>query len=404
MKHTFKVLLMICILLSSTALGLESRPSLRLGGTITETAYWKEHDIPTICPSYGWDDYMTIVQSENAPDLYSFHTNSDDFLLPKNADLLADLSGSQIIEAWMDRLRPDIKSLVTTKDGKIVGLAGFTGWVSVLPMYWRQDAWDAAGLTKEDVPQSYTELLDFLQQWMERIDEKPEKNICVANTFYFAQGAGENGYVPWLLNVLINTWEMQHYVAGKTLNFNTPEFVTLLERTQDVGMRLDKAEPTAKKRQNMLQLFENYSGEERYNAGRDYGLSHTIPFRITCDQPVLMRAMAEISVIRADSPWIKEIIDYMEDALANRALGGTGNADLLTDVQPRTVGPKDANSPNTVTQGYLADMDHYKGILCFAPMRTFEMYEGALVKFWTGKLSAEELAVQISKPKRDPNT
>ncbi len=395
MKRIFHFLLMICILFSSAALAEDTRPPLRLGGAITETGYWEEHGIPTARHNYGWDDYMTIVQGDNAPDLYSLHTGGDDFLAPKNAGLLADLSGSEIVRAWTDRLRPDIKRLVTTEDGKIVGLAEFA---LPLPMYWRQDAWDAAGLTKEDVPGSYTELLDFLEKWTERIGKKPEKNICVANMPY----SGKNSYVRWLLDMLINSWEMQQYYAGEKLNFHTPEFIALLERTQDIGMRLDEAEPSEKK-QSMLQLFENYSGGERYNAGRDYGLSHTVPFRITRDQPELMRGIADISVVPADSRWLKETIGRMENILADRGLNGGGNADLLTDVKPRTHNPKEASSPSTVTAGYLKDLDNYTGTVCFAPMLTFEMHEDALVKFWTGQLPAEKLAAQISEPKRDPN-
>ncbi len=403
MKHIFTFLLMICILLSSAALAEDTRPPLRLGGGTSETGYWTEHGIPTTHESYGWDDYMTIVKSDNAPDLYNFNTSSDDFLASKNAGLLADLSESLIIRAWTDRLRPDIKSLVTTGDGKIVGLAGFDGIVTFLPMYWRQDAWVAAGLTKEDVPGSYTELLDFLEKWMERIEKKPEMDIRVADTLSSHKGEGKNSYVRWLLDMLINTWEMQQYYAGETLNFNTPEFIALLKRTQDIGLRLFKAEPIEKKGQNMLQLFENYNGGERYNAGRDYGLSHTIPFRITSGQPELMRGIASISVVPANSQWISEIIGRMENDLKDRGLNGGGNADLLTDVVPRTYNPKDVYSPSTVTAGYLKDLDNYTGTVCFAPMRTYMMHEDALVKFYTGQLSAENLAAQISEPKRDPN-
>ncbi len=402
MKHIFTFLLMICLAFSSAALAEDTRPPLRLGGAVAETDYWQEHGIPTDRPYYGWDDYMTIVKSDNAPDLYNFYTGSEDFLASKNAGLLADLSSSEVIRAWTDRLRPDIKRLVTAEDGKIVGLAGLDGIVTFLPMYWRQDAWDAAGLTKEDVPGSYTELLDFLEEWMERIEEKPEANICVADTLYFGKGA-KNRYVRWLLDMLISTWAMQQYYAGETLNFDTPEFVTLLKRTQDIGLRLSKAEPMEKKGQNILQLFENYSGGERYNAGRDYGLSHTVPFRITNDQPELMRGVASISVVRAGSPWLSEIIGCIENDLADRGLNGMGNADLLTDVVPRTYNPKEVSSPLTVTAGYLKDLDNYTGTVCFAPMLQFDMHEDALVKFWTGQLPAEEFAEQINELNRDPN-
>lgn len=399
MKHIFTFLLMICILFSASALAEDTRPPLRLGGVGFGTDYWDDHGILTESPYYGWDDYMTIVKSDNAPDLYGFRTGTDDFLAAKNAGLLKDLSGSSIIRAWTNRLRPDIKSLVTTGDGKIIGLAEF---VVLLPVYWRQDAWDAAGLTKEDVPKSYTELLDFLEKWMKRIGEKPEKNICVADTLHFGKDA-KNCYVRWLLDILINTWEMQQYYAGETLNFNTPEFVALLKRTQDIGTRLYEAESSEKKSQDTLKLFENYDGGERYNAGRDYGLSHTVPFRITNDQPELMRGIADISAVRADSRWLNEIIGRLENGLEGRGLNGAGDAELLKDVVPRTYDPKDLSSPATVTAGYLKDLDSYTGTVCFAPLRTFNMYENALVKFWTGQLPAEELASQISVPKNDPN-
>ena len=402
MKRLFHLLLILCFLFTSAALAEDTRAPLRLGGSVAGTDYWEDHGIQTTMPHYGWDDYITIAIGDNAPDLYTFHTSSDDFLAIKNAGLLADLSGSEIIRAWTDRLRPDIQNLVTTEDGKIIGLAGLDGIVTFQPMYWHQDAWDAAGLTKEDVPLSYTELLDFLEKWMERIEKKPEENICVADTLHFGKGA-KNRYVRWLLDMLINTWEMQQYTAGESLNFNTPAFIALLERTQDVGRRLSAAEKSDANGKNKLPLFENYVGGDRYNAGRDYGLSHTVPFRITRDQPELMRGTASISVVRLGSPWLNEIIARMEYDLKDRGLNGAGNADLLTDVVPRTHNPQDENSPLTVTEGYLQDLKTYTGTVCFAPMLQFVMHEDALRKFWTGQLSAEEFAKQISQPKRDPN-
>lgn len=398
MKRTFLFVLAIGMLFSPAALAQDARPPLRLGGAVFHTDYWAAHAVPTASPGYGWDGYGTIARSENAPDLFGFQTSRDDFAAAKAAGLLADLGGSGMIREWTERLRPDIQSLVTTGDGKIVGLAEYA---FLLPLYWRQDAWDAAGLTAADVPQSYTELLDFLERWITRIGETPDPAVCIADTRAFAPGGP--GYVRWLLDLLISTWEMQQYHAGEPLDFNTPVFVALLERTRELGLRLDAAEPNGKKRQATLPLFENYSGGERYNAGRSYGLSHTVPFRITADQPALMRATATISVVRAGSPWTDAIIGRLEYGLASRAPRGEGNADLLTDVRPRTHNPEQAGSPATVTAGYLADLDSYAGTICFAPMLTIEMYEAALAQFVSGQLPAQALAEQISIPKRDPN-
>lgn len=392
MIRMISLMLLMSMLISPSAFAESNREPLRLGGFIPETDYWTGKGIPTVRPSYGWDDYMTIMKGEQSPDLYCFSTNNNDFRAAKAAEVWADLSQSNAIQEWTNRLHPDIKELVTTEDGKIIGFAWFA---TFRPMYWRQDAWDEAGLSQGDVPQSYTELLDFLGKWVERIKEAPVKRLCVADV--------GNEYVPWLMDMLINAWEMQQYNSGETLDYNTPEFVALLERTKSIGQQLNEAEASQRK-QKKMPLFENYSGGERYNAGRDYGLSHTIPFRISRDQPELMRGTAMIYVVCSDSPWLSEIIQYIEYDLTDGALSGGGkNADMLIDVQPRVKDSKEANASSTVTAGYLADLDDYTGTLCFAPMLTLDMYENARLKFIKGELSAEELAVQMSLPKRDPN-
>lgn len=78
-------------------------------------------------------------------------------------------------------------------------------------MYWRQDAWDAAGLTEADVPQSYTELLDFLEEWMEPANDQLRNRLYVADA--------QNNHTRWLLDMLINTWGMQQYSAGGNAEF-----------------------------------------------------------------------------------------------------------------------------------------------------------------------------------------
>ncbi len=230
---------------------------------------WSGYDI--------WADSITWLQGKNPPDLVGVSTWYEDFEVLKNSDLLADLSGSEMIRELTGRLRPELKALVTTEDGKILGALDSS---SPDPLYWRQDAFDAAGLTESDVPQSYTELLDFLEKWAERVKAKPEKNACVAAYAKPGGGPANYNYVYWLLNLLISSWEMQAHYASIPLNFDTPEFIALLKRTREVGIHLYQVEPSGKKRENMLQLFEN-NALGLWNNSREYGLSHTVPYRIT---------------------------------------------------------------------------------------------------------------------------
>ncbi|MDD3410944.1 MAG: hypothetical protein PHY12_09070 [Eubacteriales bacterium] len=197
---------------------------------------------------------------------------------------------------------------------------------------------------------------------------------------------------------------MQAYYAGEKLSFDTPEFIALLERTRDVGLRLYKTEPHTKKRQKMLPLFQNGVIMYSFNDGLEWGLSRTVPFRITADQPKLMRANVCMSVIRADSPWRDELMASFEDLLSHYTLGDGRNTDLYVDTQPGPYGVyADSDETAVVTAGYLADWLAYDGAICLAPSRAFYLYEGKLLKFMKGELSAQKLAAIISVPKTNPN-
>lgn len=397
MKRFYALLMIMCMLLSTAALA-EERAPLRQSGVMIDTTFWRDNGIKLADTYHSWDDSITIMQSDDPPDLFGLYTNNEDFAALKATGLLADLSGSEMIRELTDRLRPELKALVTTEDGKILGLpVDNFSW----PLYWRQDAFDAAGLTAEDVPQSFTELLDFLDNWVERVKATPEKNVCIADTFYWSTSPAKYTYVYWLLNLLVESWEMQSYYAGVPLNFDTPEFIALAKRTREVGIQLYKVEPHAKKRRKMLQLFENCCAGQ-FNDGRDYGFSHTIPFRITRDQPMLMRSSALLFVIRSGSEWTDESIAALEDYLSKNDRTSCFYADLYADTVPGEY-RYDDDSTATVTAGYLADLASYEGTNAYVPTRTFSMYEGVLLKFRQGEVSVEKFAAEISKPKRNPN-
>ncbi len=396
MKRIPTFVLALCMLLSTVALA-DDREPLRQAGVMIDASYWRSKGINFVeWNNYDiWADSITIMQNNNPPDMMGLSTYGEDFVALKNTGLLADLSGSKIIRESTARLRPTLKELVTTEDGKILGVPVY-GWP--IPIYWRQDAFDAAGLTGADVPQSYTELLDFMEKWIERVKAKPEKNICVAYSFP-GTSPEKYDYVYWLLALLIESWETQAYYAGTPLNFDTPEFIVLLKRTREVGIQLYTVEPRHKKRKDMLQLFDTYRFSP-FNDGRDYGNSHTVPYRITRDQPMLMNNMAQIFVIREGSEWTAECMTALEGRLSEDS-GCWFQTEMYADIGPKEY--HDGKSIYTATAGFIKDLDTYEGINVFPVTRTLSMYEGMVRKFRLGEVSAEKFAAEISKPKRDPN-
>lgn len=386
-----------CLLLFASAFA-ESGTTVRIAGGFFDE-YWREKGIDVQTPDYHWKTCLALLKLDNAPDLYHASLENCDFQSLKNAGVLADLSGSERLMEAVSRMRPELQELVLDKEGRLVAMPLL---MMSDPVYWRQEAFDAAGLTTADVPQSYTQLLDFAEDWAARVQARPESRVCFTDTGSFG-GNASYAYTWWLTDMLVNAWEMQAYEAGQPLTFDTPEFVALLERTRKAGKLLYQAEPSQKQRQGMLSLFWNQHGgsglEGLYNGGRDYGLSHTVPFRISDAQPALMRTHVSVNLVRADSPQTDAIIGYLERYVPSP--DSVYSAELYRDgIAPGAYGK---DFVERITAGWLKDRDEYAGTFSFAPRKAFFLYENALMKFFQGELSAEKLAQKISQPKEDPN-
>ena len=393
------VLALLLLLPSAQA---ETRPPMLLLGLEEDfsgdgRSFWQRY--PEIskrdCGYRAFDDWNTVILAKR-PDLFRYYSYQANFMELRKADVLADLSDSPSIREATARLRPDIKALVTDENGRILAVP-FSAWS--FPWMWNQEAWDAAGYTEADVPQTYPEFLDFLERWIARIKEKPVKNVCAA---YHPSYAEIDLYrdVGWMIAMLLETYEMQCAYAGEPLNFDTPEFIDLLKRTRQVGLALFKAEPRSKKRKGMMKLFERSDGD-----GQDYGFSHAPPLRVRREQPPLYPASAELVAVGADSPWKAEAMAYIEDRLQAEFApmpNGQRLSGLYTDFQAGTYEMR-WGDVYTFTEGWLRDMDSLEGHFVFAPSRTAELYYAAIKRFMEGDLSAAKLAKQLSVPKNDLN-
>lgn len=400
MKKWIGLLLLLCKLLPAATYAEGARSPMLLLGLEEdfkndERSFWFRH--PEIkkrdCDYYAFDDWSTLIL-EKRPDLFAFNTGKVNFYKLRDTGALADLFASQLVREATARLRPDIKELVTTEDGQILAVPISA---SLWPLLWNQAAWDAAGYTEADVPQTYPEFLDFLEGWIARVTKKPVKNVC---TTYAVPYAEIDLYrdVGWMIALLLETWEMQSIYAGEPLNFDTPEFIELLKRTRKVGLALFEAEPRMKKRENMMQLFTRDKGEQE---GLDYCFSHTIPLRTSLDQPPLSYTWANMLAVHADSQWKDEALAFIEDRLQNRVPWDLPS-ELYTDFQPGSY--ELWNEVYTYTQGWLRDLDNFEGRFVFGPSRTNEMNYSAIKAFMEGEISAAQLVKKLNVPKLDPNT
>ena len=125
MKKLVSLLLVLCLLLPAAALA-DRKPMLLLGvdyynPKVRDTSFWKRHpEIPIEdCYYYAFADWSKLIP-EKKPDLVEFDSGQFNFYQFRETGVLADLSGSEVIREATERLRPDIKALVTPEDGRIL--------------------------------------------------------------------------------------------------------------------------------------------------------------------------------------------------------------------------------------------------------------------------------------------
>lgn len=394
---------LICLILFTLFLSriasADDEVSMKLWNVNVSRSYWHSH--PQIKhESVQYDPWGSILDGlkETQADVVGIQF-SDHALMPLiEEDVLEDLSVSPVISDAVDRMMPWIRALVATPDGRIVA---FPTRVYVRPIYWYQEAWDAAGLRQEDIPHSYTGLLDFLEEWIKQIQRTPNKNVCVSRLVRLNTGVEKLNYAAWLMEILLFSHEMQRRYAGEEITFNTQEFIALAERTREIGLALYESEPRQAKRQNMMQLFQSdLQGGEHANDGRPYGMSHTIPLRITEDQPELSYACIEAVFIRKGSARAQEAIQIIENMVDNGHW--TGRLALYSDFEAGDYS-FDSGSVGHVDEGWLKDYRDYEGIFVAYPSvfnqkRNASSNKEALVlKFLKGDISSEELALKLDE-------
>lgn len=388
--HFGAILLVIMLLLTRVTLA----EPLKLWESNVTNAFWRDHpDIPheDVWHDPNKDELAQFMALQ--PDVTTLNLSNSDFQAYMDADVLADLSGNAAIVEAVSRMPAWIQKCVTTADGRILALPTK---VYIRPFYWYQDAWDAAGLTEADVPQSYTELLDFLDRWILRIRQQSEKNICVSRLVRWNSETEKSNYTYWLIRLLLLTHEMQQRYAGQDVSFYTPDFIVLAHRAREIGLALYEAEPRQAARQHMLQLFQSdISGGEHANGGRPYGLSHTVPLRLTRDQPALTSVDLTVSFVRKGSFWAQEGERILEHLLHQPSW--FAQYALWADFEAGDYRFDNGTSAH-VDAGWLADYHGYEGDFVYSPISyrrsldSLNAQEALMSKFFKGSITAEEFA------------
>lgn len=355
MKRLLAALALVCLLPVSACaertvlrlLGLEESAEDRR--VHPDIAYQQvHHDV--------WGDPLTWIAENGADVVYINGWGEDLRSILARAELL-DLRESAELSGEIGRMTRWVQALVTAEDGALLALP-----INAKPLCfsYRQEGWDAAGLTAADMPQSYAELLDFLERWCDRLEQEGQPPARAAELFYWNTGTESCNYGHWLMELLLTCHAMQQQYAGGQVCFNTVEFIEYAIRTRDIAQRLYRLEGRGGKAEELPVLFHNgLIGGCAGNGGLSYELSHAMPMRLTCDQPALIYTRAEVIVIPADTAHPEEALRFVADRA--KRIPWHQQIGLYADFRPGRYAYEDGDLNVWIDAGWLAEYHGYTG-------------------------------------------
>ena len=170
-------------------------------------------------------DYTQHMQSGEALDLYSFYLPGDAFAALRNKGYLAELSGSGDLLAAVSEMFPNLTKQVLV-DGHLYALP-----VEVSTSCWSIDTavLEDVGLTAEDVPTTYLELLNLIDEWITSyVEDYPEHALMD---------------YPYSLSMQLFGQIMLAQIAeceadGRTLTFTDADFIATLNKLDSMREKL----------------------------------------------------------------------------------------------------------------------------------------------------------------------
>lgn len=198
-----------------------------------------------------------LLSREFNCDVFSMSTQSIDVKSIMQKGYCADLSESKIISDVIGRMHPVIQNQVV-QDGKIMGIPTS---ISFSYIQVNSKTWSDMGYTASDIPSSFQELLDFLNNWCSRAENEENENISVRSG-WVPELYSESSYIQWLTGLLIDEYILQAQYAGDELDFTSSNLGSLLEQIKLIGKRIYEAEakPSQFASSEPHPLFETLSG------------------------------------------------------------------------------------------------------------------------------------------------
>jgi len=358
------------------------------------------------------------VVSGQPPDLIRTQVILGHFDTLRGAGMITPFTPDETLVNDLETMPPFTRELIrkylVTEDGKFWGCPQDFSLTTML--FYVPDAWADSPFRDRTPPTSFEEFLDFAELYL----DTPHEGFCLLGL-----RTDEKYYTEWqILNLLLETWTIQKQYAGEPFQFISEEFVSLLDRTKKLLIRLQKEEPlTYKKQKGLRELFTNPDG--RYDGGKTevsrelYNWDHMIPYRIYADQPPLVNVFGGslICVCNPDADPM-EVNRYMENLIRQRDWPEKHEVPYSAYTHPERMDADECNKEyfpevkdGYMTQQWLDSIGRIQGVPCWLSEYFFdyaseegktgiESYEFAMKFIKNKKMSAEKYAQELERMSR----
>ena len=352
------------------------------------------------------------IRSGQAPDLIITYGDIETL---KELGAIVPFTPSEMLVKDFETMPPFIREAtrkyLITEDGQFWGCIRGGLWLKTM-LFYVPSAWADSPFHDRMPPTSFEEFLDFAELYL----DTPHKGFCLLGV-----RGNEKYFTEWkIMNMLLSTWTIQQQYAGEPFRFTSDEFISLLDRTKKLIIRLQKEEPLINKKQKGLrELFTNPGGEShggKTEVSRElYNWDHMIPYRIYASQPPLVNAWGDCVVCvcnpEADTA---EVNRYMENLIRQRDWPEKHTVPYSAYTHPELMVADECNEEyypevkdGYMTQQWLDSIGRIQGVPCCISEYYFwygsedgdgwNSYENAINFIKNKKMTAEKYAQELER-------
>lgn len=238
-----------------------------------------------------------------------------------------DLNQNETIREAVESMYPAFQE-AAMYDGKLYALPYNIGFDFIQI---QANSWQEAGYTDDDIPQSYEELLQFLEGVCERLENDPDLPLHLYMRINSMGDYDASDYTLLLTNWFLDDYIIQQQMAGKPLSFTDAELEHLLEKTKTVCSRLFAAEKylSPNEENKGWSLFTESTQLTWPENGK-----HVVFFRMNDNMPRIVRVRIGMLSIFAGTQYPELCMEMLENMVKYGDGGQYSNAFLYQNAKP----------------------------------------------------------------------